>query len=118
MAVKAGVVPPWLVTFLDSRHATQLLTGYERGQLRAAIGEGPEKLEKPKSIVELASAGGRGKRDKDEQRIKFFSTVQELWEQGLTGADIDKRLRQEHTSPPPQSTIYGWIGELKRPKIG
>lgn len=115
-AIDARIVPPWLAAFLDSEHAAQLLTGYERGQLRAAIGTEPEAAEKPKTTIDLASAGGRAKRNNDKQRAMFFPTVQRLWEGGMIPAAIIKRLQEEHDPAPPQSTIYGWIAELRRPK--
>lgn len=117
-AIEAKRTPPWLAAFLDSEHAVQLLTGYERADLRAKIGVKPEEPGKPKTAIDLASAGGRGKRDRNKQRAAFFPLVERLWRQGMAPVAIIKRLQEEHDPAPPQSTVYDWVAELKRAKTG
>jgi len=110
-AVAANLPPPWLLAYLDSDHAMRWLPASLRADLRASIEAEPEELGKPKTIVDLASVGGRAKGG--EQRAKFFPTVERLWKEGLTGAAIIKRLHEEHDPAPPSSTVYDWIKKLK-----
>lgn len=115
-AVAANLPPPWLSAYLDSDHAMRLLPARLRADLRTAIVAEPEEPGKPRTAIDLASAGGRAKRDKNEQRAEFFPTVKRLWEGGMIPAKIIAHLQEEHDPAPPQSTVYGWITELKRSK--
>lgn len=112
LAIKAGIVPPWMPALLDSEHANLLPFGL-RADARDAIGAEPERPEKPKTQRDMASAGGRGKRDKNKQRAKFFPTVQSMWESGMFTAAIIRRLQEEYDPSPPPSTVYDWIREIK-----
>lgn len=113
-AVAANLSPPWLAAYLDGDHAKDLLNNYERADLRDQINKAePEPLGKPKTVGDMASAGGRAKGR--AQRAKFLPDVERLLKEGLTGVEIIARLAQEHgDSAPPQSTVYGWIKKQKQ----
>lgn len=72
----------------------------------------------PLIASEVASLGGKAKRDKDPIRKRFFPIVRELHESGVITAEIVRRLVDDFGDEPDENlpspgTVYRWIGKIK-----
>lgn len=98
--------PPWLDAALNDAEARTLLPPEAReGHLPA------------KSVLtsqEVASKGGRAKREKDPQRAKFFPKVQKKLEEGKSVAEIITFLAATYSDAPPDKTVYGWKDQIMK----
>lgn len=61
---------------------------------------------------EVASKGGKAKRDQDAQRAKFFHVVERKLDEGKSVAEINTYLAETYSDPPPDKTIYGWKTQI------
>lgn len=98
--------PPWLDAARADAEARALLPP------GAVEGQAPARGTTP--VREVASKGGKAKRDKDPQRAKFFPEVERLAAEGKSVVKIIAYLAETYSDPPPDKTVYGWNAELKK----
>lgn len=110
-AVAAGVKIPWLqVARADSECLKYLPPG--------ALDASADAPRVPLIASEVASLGGKAKRDKDPKRQRFFPFVRELHESGLATSEIIRQLVDRHGDEPDENlpssgTVYRWVGKIK-----
>lgn len=110
-AVAAGVPIPWLKIARDDPECRKYLPP-------EALNASADAPRVPLIASEVASLGGKAKRDKDPKRQRFFPIVRELHESGVITAEIVRRLVDGFGDEPDENlpsggTVYRWIGEIK-----
>lgn len=110
-AVAAGVPIPWLKIARDDPECRNYLPP----EALNASGDAPRV---PLIASEVASLGGKAKRDKDPKRQRFFPFVRELHESGFATAEIIRQLADRHGDEPDENlpssgTVYRWVGKIK-----
>ncbi|WP_103761035.1 hypothetical protein [Roseovarius confluentis] len=109
--VAAGVPIPWLKVARDDPECRKYLP---RQALDAPAGA----PRVPLIAREVASLGGKAKRDKDPKRAEFFPIVRRLVAKGkrpqeIIGYLIDEFGDGEDQKRPSEATVYRWIKEIK-----
>lgn len=104
-ALRHDISPPWLPAALAGADY--------RAFLPAEAFVGQSIPGGPLTQREASSKGGNAKREKDPQRAKFFPIVRAMVVKGMTGADINRSLDDKYSDAPGDSTVYGWIKQIK-----
>ncbi len=104
-AVAGGVPIPWLKI---ARADSECLK-YLPPEAMDASADAPRV---PLVASEVASLGGKAKRDKDRQRAKWLPHVEKLLAEGRKPAEILAEIEVEDDAPP-RSTFYGWCAKIK-----
>jgi hypothetical protein len=110
LAIELNLVPEWLEFALNDEETKKYLPLGALSHIKSNA---------PFSGREIASLGGKARRDKDPKRKRFFSFVRERVEQGLSPAEIIRRLYdkfgdERDVNLPADGTIYRWVKEIKR----
>lgn len=106
--VAAGVPIPWLKIARDDPECRKYLPP-------EALDASADAPRVPLIAREVASLGGKAKRDKDRQRAKWHSRVEKLLAEGWKPAEILAAFEVEDDAPP-RSTIFGWCAKIKERK--
>jgi len=110
LAIELDLVPEWLEFACNDETTKKYLPLEALSYVKSNA---------PFSGREIASLGGKARRDKDPKRRRFYSIVRERVEHGLTPAEIIRHLYNEFGDEddenlPADGTIYRWVKEIKR----
>lgn len=109
--VAAGVPIPWLKIARNDLECRKYLPP-------EALDTSADAPRVPLIASEVASLGGKAKRDKDPKRAEFFPIVRRLVAEGkrpqeIIGYLIDEFGDREDQKRPSESTVYRWVNEIK-----
>lgn len=104
--IASGYSPPWL----DAACADQEC----RKHLSPSILDGKINLtQHPMTSTQVASRGGKAKKNNDVQREAYFSEFRRELLAGSAVTDILNLFVDEYGDAPPQSTAYDWAKEIR-----
>lgn len=109
--IAAGVPIPWLNVARDDEWCRKYLPP-------GAVDALADLPRVPLTAREVASLGGRAKRDNDPKRRRFFPIVRELHKSGVITAEIVRRLVDDFGDEPDENlpsggTVYRWVREIE-----